>query len=198
MRALVFDLDGTLLQYSRDYEDLITASFEDVCGSVQEPWLETYNETFFEEFAARNADPVERAFESTGAPGDADEFAQRLHDAEIAATVSPTEAHADLERLGEEFALAVLTNGLPDWQRGKLAASDLDSYFDAVVTSFDVGAHKPDPEPFREVERRIDADGYAMIGDSDDDVDGAEAAGWESLRYDGGRLGDVPAALDWI
>ena len=182
MRALVFDLDGTLLQYSRDYEDLITASFEDVCGSVQEPWLETYNETFFEEFAACNAD----------------EFSQRLHDAEIAATVSPTEAHADLERLGEEFALAVLTNGLPDWQRGKLAASDLDSYFDAVVTSFDVGAHKPDPEPFREVERRIDADGYAMIGDSDDDVDGAEAAGWESLRYDGGRLGDVPAALDWI
>ncbi|PSP45986.1 hypothetical protein BRC69_04640, partial [Halobacteriales archaeon QH_6_66_25] len=126
-------------------------------------------------------------------PAYADKFAQRLHDAEIAATVSPTEAHADLERLGEEFALAVLTNGLPDWQRGKLAASDLDSYFNAVVTSFDVGAHKPDPEPFREVERRIDADGYAMIGDSDDDVDGAEAAGWESLRYDGGRLGDVPA-----
>jgi len=197
MRALVFDLDGTLLQYTRDYEDLLADVFDDVSGRVEDFWLETYNETFFEEFLACNPRPVQRAFDRTGAPGNPEQFADCLHGVEVQATEPPTTAVQDLDQLGDSFQLAVLTNGLPEWQRGKLAAQSLLDPFETVVTSYEVGSHKPDPAPFREVERRLDADAYAMIGDSDDDIDGAENAGWDALRYEGGRLSDVPEALDW-
>jgi len=197
MRALVFDLDGTLLQYQRAYDVLLAATFEEGCGCVDQVHLDSYSESFFEEFSACNDRPVERAFDRTGVSGDPEEFADRLLAAEIAATEPPAGAQSDLERLGDTFTLGVLTNGLPEWQRGKLAAHSLLDPFETVVTSYEVGAHKPDPAPFREVERRLDADAYAMIGDSDDDIDGAENAGWDALRYEGGRLSDVPEALDW-
>jgi len=195
MRALVFDLDGTLLQYTREYGDLLRTTFQEVSGDVDTAWLETYNEAFFEEFGACNPGPVQRAFEETGAPGDAGRFAERLHEAEVHATELPDSALEDLERLSEQFPLAILTNGLPDWQRGKIDAHGIGQYADAVVTSYEVGEHKPGAAPYREVEQRLDADRFGMIGDSDDDIEGAQAAGWDSLRYGGGRLRDVPAEL---
>lgn len=195
MRALVFDLDGTLLQYTREYQDLLETTFRDVSGDVDTAWLDTYRETFFEEFVACNPSPVQRAFDATGAPGDGDRFAERLHGAEVDATELPDHGSEDLERLSEQFPLAILTNGLGDWQRGKIAAHGIGHHVDAIVTSYDVGEHKPGAAPYREVEQRIEADRFAMIGDSDDDIEGAQAVGWDTLRYEGGRLGDVPAEL---
>jgi len=96
MRALVFDLDGTLLQYTAAYRDLLATTFETVSGRVEDAWLDSYEDAFFEE-----------------------------------------------------------------------------------------------------VEQRLGADRYAMIGDSDDDVDGAAAAGWASVRYEVGRLAELPAVLGW-
>ena len=91
----------------------------------------------------------------------------------------------------------MLTDGVTEWQRAKLAASGLDRFFDAVVVSYAVGAHKPDPAPFAVAEKRLPADDYAMVGDSDADIDGAGRAGWATHRYDGGGFGDLPDALEW-
>jgi putative hydrolase of the HAD superfamily len=197
MQALVFDLDGTLLQYTREYREVLTGSFEAVCGDVEESWIETYTEAFLEEFGECNPEPARRAFERTAAPANPQRFAEQLHQAEVDATRSAPRAHEDLDDLGEAFSLAVLTNGPTDWQLGKLDAHGLTDPFDAIVTSYEVGAHKPDTEPFAAVERRLDADAYAMIGDSDSDVEGARAAGWRAHQYDGGRLAAAPAAVSW-
>jgi len=197
MRALVFDLDGTLLQYTREYEELLGSTFQEVSGDIDPVWLETYSEVFFEEFVACNPDPVERAFEATEAPGDSDRFADLRHETEVDATELPDSALEDLERLSWKFGLAILTNGLPDWQRGKVATHGIGQHVDTVVASYDVGEHKPGAAPYREVEQRLDADRFAMIGDSDDDIEGGRAVGWDTLRYEGGRLRDVPAELSW-
>ena len=76
--------------------------------------------------------------------------------------------------------------------------------FDAVVTSALAGARKPDPAIFERALRvaGCEASDAVHVGDSDDDVAGARAAGIRVLRVDregpGGdlsTLAELPAAL---
>jgi putative hydrolase of the HAD superfamily len=195
MRAIVFDLDGTLLQFQRDYGDILADAIESVEGTVREAWLEAYNDAFFDRFRACEPDPVRRAFATFSDRPDA--LADALRTREVDACRPPDGVHEDLARLAADHALGVLTNGERAWQRHKLQAYDLDRHFDAVVTAYDAGAHKPDPAPFRLAERRLTADAYAIVGDDDADVDGGRNAGWTTHRYDGEGFGDLPAALEW-
>lgn len=193
MLAIVFDLDGTLLHADREYRDVLATAIADVRGDVPEHWLETYDEAFFEYFTECEPDPVRRAFARLDGCSDPEPYARALHEREIASLSPPQNARVALERLVEEFELGVLTNGVRDWQRAKLRAHDLEQYFDAIVASYEVGAHKPDAAPYLALEDRLSADRYVMIGDSDTDIDGAKNAGWSAHRYDG--FGDLPAIL---
>lgn len=72
--------------------------------------------------------------------------------------------------------LAVVSNwdvGLHD----HLAALGLDGVVDAVVTSADAGAPKPDPRIWRIALERLGARTAVHVGDSDADAEGARAAG---------------------
>jgi putative hydrolase of the HAD superfamily len=195
-RVIVFDLDGTLLAFDRPYGTILRETFEECVGESRTEWADTYSETFFERFRALDPNPVRGAFEAVGV-GDPEVLGRTLLEHEIAASEPPSGLHADLERLAEEHRLGVLTNGLPDWQRAKLRAHDLEGWFDAVVTSYEAGAHKPDSAPFRELEGRLNAEAYAMVGDSDEDVSGARGVGWETYRYSGSGFGGVPEAIGW-
>jgi putative hydrolase of the HAD superfamily len=196
MRAIFFDLDGTLL-HTPDFETLLTETFREVRGETRDAWMETYSESFFEAFWDCEPAPYRHGFEAVGSGDDAEALAETLQRREIE-TCWPTEGlEADLERLTEEYRLGVLTNGVPDIQRAKLDESGLSDRFEAVVSSYAVGAHKPDPEPFRTAEKRLPADAYAMVGDSDHDVAGARGVGWSAHRYEGGGFGDLPDALEW-
>jgi HAD superfamily hydrolase (TIGR01549 family) len=66
-----------------------------------------------------------------------------------------------------------------------------------VVTSYDVGAHKPDPEPFEAARRALGTAECVMVGDSDDDVEGARAAGMAALRVEG-SFPDAERVLDAV
>lgn len=185
MEAIVFDLDGTLLEIPVPYNEVLRRTFHSVTGESRESWLRTYDERFGTLFGACDPDPVTRAFASVDADADPERLADTLLDTE-AELAEPTAGVRDtLDRLDDEYALAVLTNGMPDWQRRKLRAAGLDHYFDAVATSYDVGAHKPSSDPYRAVERLVGADSYAMVGDSEDDVSGARGVGWKGYRYHG-------------
>ena len=75
--------------------------------------------------------------------------------------------------------LACVTNKAARFTRPLLAATGLDGYFDAVVTSDEVGRRKPDPEPFLHACRALGAApaDTVVIGDSANDAQGARAAG---------------------
>lgn len=197
MRAIVFDLDGTLLQYRRDYDEILADAVAAHEDDVDDETLAAYDEVFFDRFEAFDPDPVRTAFAAIDVSADPAALATSLLEREIEAARPPAGAETVLERLADDYALGVLTNGVPDWQRRKLAATGLAAYVDAVVASYEVGAHKPDPAPFRAAEERLGADEYAMVGDSDADIDGARAAGWRAHRYDEDGFGDLPDALDW-
>jgi len=99
-----------------------------------------------------------------------------------------------LTALARAHRLALVTNGAPDVQRAKLAASGLAPHFATVVVSGELGAGKPDPRAFRAA---LAALGVAperaiMVGDSPErDVVGAQAAGLRAILLD--RAGRVPA-----
>jgi len=91
-----------------------------------------------------------------------------------------------LQRLGEKYPLAIVTNGSPAVQRFKLEKAGLDQHFQAFVASGDVGVGKPNPLPFTTALDAIDvAPGNAvMIGNSWSlDVQGAERLGIRSIWF---------------
>lgn len=197
MRAVCFDLDGTLLHLTRPYREILADAFRDVGAAPSPGAIDRYNEAFFDGFRSFAPEPVVRAVEATDVPVDADAFAEALLDREIEATRPPEGTVTDLKRLSSRFRLGVVTNGVPDWQAAKLRAHDLDSHVDAVVASYEAGAHKPDPAPFELAEERLPAEGYAMVGDADADVQGATGVGWTAYRYAVEGFGGLPGALDW-
>ncbi len=82
------------------------------------------------------------------------------------------------------YRLGIVTNGVPDLQREKLAGSGLDKAFDAVVISGEIDCGKPDPAIFHYICRALGvAPGEAvMVGDNPGrDVAGGRAAGLRTV-----------------
>jgi phosphoglycolate phosphatase len=85
-----------------------------------------------------------------------------------------------LERLrGEGFGLGVCTNKLEGLSVQLLDALDMSRYFGAVVGPDTLGVAKPDPRPFREAVSRLGlvAPRAVMVGDSETDILTARNAG---------------------
>ena len=192
--AICFDLDGTLVQLDRPYSAVTAATLTAHLGTSSPTLVETYSEAFFEAFAAMEPAPFRAGMEAVLAAADGDPDADQDADPEAmvatlraeefdALTVAPAVPDS-LASLGEDAALGVVTDGVDDWQRAKLEHVGLADHFDAVVTSYEAGAHKPAPEPFDLAAERLPAAEYAMVGDSDDDVRGARDAGWVPIRYE--------------
>ena len=98
-----------------------------------------------------------------------------------------------LTALARRHRLALVTNGAPDIQRAKLAASGLAPHFAAVIVSGELGAGKPDARPFHAALAALGvAPGRAvMVGDSlERDVGGARNAGLRAILLD--RAGCQP------
>jgi putative hydrolase of the HAD superfamily len=85
-----------------------------------------------------------------------------------------------LARLKRSCKVALLTNGAPDLQREKIAASGLGRHFDAIAVSGEHGIGKPRPEIFHRLLKELDVEPEAavMVGNSlERDIAGALNAG---------------------
>ncbi|WP_254536121.1 HAD family hydrolase [Halomarina litorea] len=187
--AVCFDLDGTLLRLP-DYESVLTGAFEDRLGRSEARWVDRYGERFFSHFEALAPDPYRRAMADVCAAFDLDADPSALAEALVArecreATV-PSGVRETLDALADGARLGVVTNGVTAVQRAKLAHTGLLDPFGTVVTSYDAGAHKPDPAPFDAAREALPADRYVMVGDdAAADVEGARAAGFEAVHVEG-------------
>jgi putative hydrolase of the HAD superfamily len=80
--------------------------------------------------------------------------------------------------------LGIVTNGVPDLQRTKLAGSGLEEAFDAVVISGEIDCGKPDPGIFHHIlgEMGVPPAEAVMVGDNPGrDVAGGRAAGLRTV-----------------
>ncbi|MBV0900322.1 HAD family hydrolase [Haloarcula salina] len=202
--ALCFDLDGTIVHYPEPYEAVVRETLE-AHGIAFTSDLESVGEDAFRAaFNALEPDPYRQSMaavvEAADADADPDAMVETLRRNEYAATTVPEAARLSLSGLADDAddRLAVVTNGVRDWQVGKLDHHGLTDLFDAVVASYEVGAHKPDSAPFDAVRERVPADEYVMVGDEyEADVEGARAAGFVPIHFEDGDDGpDLWATID--
>lgn len=183
-RAIVFDLDGTLI-------DSMTLVFAAIAHAI-----EPYRTLSQDEIFAKLGGPPQRF------------MAALLEDDRHvpAALVRLEKYDRDNQHLIQPFAdtlrfvervraarpgvqLAIWTGRDRESGAWLLRALGLEAYFATVVYGDDLASHKPEPEGLREIMRRlgVSAAETLFVGDADVDVLGGVAAGVDSLLIDHGR-----------
>ena len=196
-RTISFDLFGTLLLYGDMAAEMAewTASLYD---RLARHGLSCDRETFdgrcdrhFRSTAAPAPHPgltlFERRLRDLGAgfglalaPGDLHAMADGLLEIWDRAFTLDADAPAVLDALSRRAALHVVSNfDHPPYVYRVLRQRGLARYFATVTVSGEVGVQKPDPRIFCPVIAGAGTDpgGIVHVGDSDDDVEGARAAG---------------------
>ncbi len=187
-RAILFDLDGTLL----DSAALIVAAFQETCRvrlgrDVDRPTvLRTWSQPIRERFRAL-------------APDRADELARDYVTRYLAlqdrcARLFPG-VEATLVALRERgYALGIVTSKRRATTRAAVSAFRLDRWCSAIVADEDVARHKPDPEPVLAAASLLGVrpPEALMVGDSALDVMAGRRAGagtavalWGAVDPDG-------------
>jgi pyrophosphatase PpaX len=169
LRAVLFDLDGTLI----DTIELIRVSFryatEKVLGVALPDSLTMANvgqplRTQFDDLAPGRADELVRVYR---------EFNRAHHD-ELAASYPGTrEVLTDLASRG--IPMGVVTSKGTDGARRGLELFGLADFFEVVVSADDVPIHKPDPYPLRVAASLLGAplEYCVYVGDSPHDMQAA-------------------------
>jgi putative hydrolase of the HAD superfamily len=184
LRAVGFDLDGTLLVPDRDRETLLRAA----CERVGAPPLsrDAYLRAHRANQGESSREPV---FEALLAEHDTEVTAAELaaaYDAAVAAATGPLPGAAGLVTdLRERHRVGLLTDGPVRVQRRKLERNGWTDLFDAVVVTGGLPAPKPDGRAFEALCEALGAPPAetAYVGDDPAaDVAGAAAAGLQPVQ----------------
>ena len=187
MRAVHFDLDGTLVELSTDYGDVFEAALADVGVDAAAEHAEHYTNAFRGYFVECHPNPYRPAMADLREAFDLQPTVEELADALVARELAATELRPGVREVldaldAPDCSLGVLTNGVKDVQRGKLARNDIADRFDAIVVSGAVGAAKPEPEIFAAAEEALPADERVFVADDlERDVVPAQQAGFTGV-----------------
>jgi putative hydrolase of the HAD superfamily len=185
LRAVLLDLDGTLVDrdsaHLRYLERIVAARPEAVPeGSSVRETVQAL--VYADDRGRKSRDEFARIAVSRlpGLGWTPEEFLRDYFE-NIGGLVVRRDWVLDLVRsLRRSYRIAVVSNGGSRNQRRKLESAGLESSFDAVLISDEVGAAKPDPEIFELALRELTVEpSHAMhVGDDEvNDVMGARRAG---------------------
>ncbi|WP_054252881.1 HAD family hydrolase [Neofamilia massiliensis] len=181
IKYILWDIDGTLLDFSLAEEKALRASFKE----FDLPWpgqkfLEDYrkiNKEFWEKLERKELEKIQvlegrfyKAFDlykldTSSIPAFNKSYQKHLGSV---AAFSPygLEVVLDLKKTYKQFAA---TNGTITAQKGKLKKSGLDQILDGIFISDQIGYEKPDPRFFQSVLDHVGdsiPEEYIIIGDS--------------------------------
>ena len=191
IETILFDLDGTLVDYERPPEVLLEHAFRraDVAPFFE---IGDYLDRFHDHTGPDvSIDEIRaRCFESIAESENRDPECARAvaavyGDERNHSKVAPLPgAHDLLDALEGDHRLGLVTNGPPEMQTTKLEAAGLTDYFETVVFAGHDTAAKPEVEPFEVALDALDStpERALHVGNSlSSDVAGAHAAGVGSV-----------------
>lgn len=194
---LWFDADGTLFDYNRAEAIALRQAFAALELPFEESHLDTYREIndglwkALERGEITQADLRPRRFEllleSLKLNASVDQLSKiYLEQLAICAELMDG-AYEVLETLHKTSRIAIVTNGLQDVQRGRLARSTIRTFIDELIISEEIGAAKPNAAFFEIASART---GYPpkrdilLIGDSlTSDIRGGVEYGLDTCWY---------------
>lgn len=205
IRALLFDLDETLIKDRESTDHSLNAVVPRLIGHVpsltEQKIRETYTRTnnwhwdhFDESPIGAIEDPLETrsflwslALKELGieANGLAEELGQIYQDARHETFAPYEDVHDYLPKLREKHALYLTTNGNRLMQRRKMEATGLTGGWDGIFIAQEQGVSKPKPEYFKRVLNyaNVTSDECLMIGDNlYADIQGGINAGIKTVR----------------
>lgn len=208
---LLFDLDHTLLDFDRAEDLALTYLLEE--AGVASRDLKVYkdhyipmNRSLWEDLNHGLITKPEllrtrfsRLFEHFGQEVDGSHLAGRYQHFLSQQGQELPQAHAFIAEVKSRgYKIYAATNGVSYIQRGRLQASTLLPFFDAVFISDEVGEHKPSKDFFDKIAAHIpnfDPKAALMIGDSlTADIQGANNAGIDSIWFNPkGLANETPA-----
>lgn len=105
-----------------------------------------------------------------------------------------------LQRLRSKFKMSIITNGLKEVQRARLAKCKIDHLFDSIVVSDEIGVAKPDSAFFEytmsTIEQEFEKEKILVIGDSlQSDIAGAKLFGLKSCHINAGNPDEKSANI---
>jgi phosphoglycolate phosphatase len=180
-RAVVFDLDGTLVDTAPD----LTRATNHVLALYGRKPVSNLDVRRMVGLGGRAL--IRRGFAATGEPVEEDQIENLFRlfldfyaaNIAIESTLYPgTKRLLDLCK-DRQIRLGICTNKPESLSRALIGGLGLSGYFGAIVGMDTISIAKPDPRIYGETLRRLDVNGgrTVMIGDSETDVLTARAAG---------------------
>jgi HAD superfamily hydrolase (TIGR01549 family) len=218
IKGVFFDLYGTLLilgDMKRAWSDWIEVLYVALCPPERAVTRETFDDCCHQFFSKE--EPIvniedgmtvfERRIDRLAASlGSKIELALLKETAARAVTAWQAYVQVDpegpvvLSALAQNWTLALISNfDHPPHAHRILRETGLATYFKTIVVSGEVGIKKPDPEIFRIALRRtgLQAEEVVYVGDAQEDVDGARAAGIKPILIARPEDPQRPRLLDY-
>ena len=208
IKAIIFDLDNTLLDFMKMKQFAVKAAitamneaglninedqaYKDIFKLYESKGWE--NQQVFDDFLMQNFGKVSNKILAAGIVS-----YRRAREATLLVYPNVNKTLIELIKMGIQLAVVSDAPSREAWMR--LYYLNLHHVFDPVLTYDDSGAHKPSPRPFEMALDilNVNSDEALMIGDwPDRDVVGASQIGMKTIfaRY-GDTFGTVDSGADW-
>jgi putative hydrolase of the HAD superfamily len=195
-RALIFDLDDTLYPERRFALSGYAAVAAHAARHLGVGREEGFRFLARELRHGRRGEAFQRFCALHRLPAGAVVEFRAIYRAHQPALKLPASTRAVLALVRRTWRVGVLTNGLPDVQRRKIAALGLLPLVDCVIFAHEVGEGKPDPAVFRAACNGLSVAPEATVMTGDDpwcDIDGGRRAGLRVIRIRRGIHAATPS-----
>ena len=199
IQTILWDIDGTILNFHRSAENSLKNTFKKFgYGEITDELLHMYeeiNDVYWCKLEKGEITKekllVERFVEFFTKIGVETtrvvEFNQAYLNGLLDTVVFMPEAYETVKKLHPEYKQYLVTNGVKQLQRQKIAKAHIEEFFDGIFISDEIGYEKPHIEFFNYVFDRIptkNPDEVIIIGDSlTSDIAGGIRAGIHTCWY---------------